>query len=46
MVWQVHKSICDKVELLSGNVTHRDVRELKEKTAEELALYMNEVKNC
>lgn len=32
VVWQVHKNICDKVELLSGNVTYRDIRKLKEKT--------------
>lgn len=43
---QVHKNICDKVELLSGNVTYRDVRKLEKKNAEESAVHMNEVKNC
>lgn len=34
VVWQVHKNICDKVELPSGYVTYRDVRKLKERTAD------------
>lgn len=34
VVWQVHTNICDKVELPSGNVMYRDVRKLKEKTAD------------